>query len=157
MAPNYDDSVTLAIGTLAAKQVLVQFLKVRARMASGTFDNQTAGDWPLKPIFKASTIPVGPLTSKEHVDRIGICERNNCENEPFFLLAALAYGKVAAKKVLGANLVLAYCACRTIHNGVTIVLSDKKQQPWRGALWATNAIISGIIGGTVFLKKIKAL
>ena len=65
--------------------------------------------------------------------------KNATENEPFFLVMAMAWPLLGSTPEVAPKLVNAYVAARVLHYFFYMIV---RRQPWRAFAWTASAVIN---------------
>ncbi|KAG5184397.1 hypothetical protein JKP88DRAFT_277180 [Tribonema minus] len=152
----YEDAFILSMGLLAGKSLLLHLAMARARVGSKTPALPEDGrPFPLKGLLQ--TVLLSDLKFGTHPDtvtRLAGLERNATENEPFFAMAAFAYGTVAgATSAAAPALVLAYTASRYAH---VLFYVGVRAQPYRALSFVAGLGIALFMAGSVVVAKVSS-
>jgi hypothetical protein len=118
---DYTQALCVVTASLGLKLMINKILVARARVGSSSLlwkeDKTAAAGW-MGPVFKYGLLAVGPLTSKDDLDRLSGLENNSAQNEPLILATALAYGCMfPSPPAYAATLILAAGKFRFISGG----------------------------------------
>lgn len=132
--------------SLILKAAIVRLLVVRQRIAADNWvwPEDPSGLTSVAPLFRLMLFTSSPvLTSKELFERFQATDRNNMDNEPIFLIAALAWGYLTNGNPASYAVKLLYSivASRFVHNFGLI----SKTQPLRALAFCPPFF------GTVFI------
>jgi len=160
MNSSFNTTLAAVTAGLTVKMAFTNLFTARCRTVPEAGDKRLRNDedrsdsFPLVSLFRAMLIGYGPFADKDTMDRLISCARNNSENEPYFVMTALAWGVVTTPPEFGESLLVTYMATRYLHTFVYIFV---RKQPYRALTWAPgiliNLFMSAQVLQTVFSAK----
>jgi uncharacterized MAPEG superfamily protein len=156
MSLNYSYTETLAwsAAVLTTKNMVNHLLTVRCRLATNIMNQEVTpesepGKWslPLFPMFyHGMAANIGPLRSKNDLDRLQNMSINASQNETFFLALGFAWALLGDTPTWASKALVTYTYSRIAHFLLYVLV---RKQPFRAIAWALGAGINLVMAGTI--------